>query len=60
MDGGCEGKLKQPCFGKEVMLMKLGQKLRYKDYQLMKKEEVDRARMSVPREEVQEVTSVKD
>lgn len=42
------------------MLTRGEQKLRYKDYQLMKKEEVDRARMSVPEGEVQEIASVKD
>jgi hypothetical protein len=38
----------------------IGQKLRYKDYQLMKKEEVDTARMSTPPGDVEEITSVKD
>ena len=40
--------------------MKLGQNLRYKDYQLMKKEVVDKARLSIPKGEVQEVTSMKE
>jgi hypothetical protein len=36
------------------------QKLRYKDYQLLKKEQVDTARLNVPQGMVEELTSMKD